>query len=311
MTDTSSLRFAEGSSWTDELRREAGALTGSGDGDDGDLPGRAARITEFNVGRARQFEGMLLRDGRSSWRTFPAKAFLIETGRQKFIWDTGYARHFFTQAVGIYRLYRLLAPVRLGSGEDLRVQMERSGTSARELTALVVSHFHVDHIAGLADFAGLPVYASRAAWRSIDGVSGVKAMRQGLIPALVPAHSHGDRRVIDGLDTVSLPDELRPFTVGLALSADRNVILVELPGHARGQIGAFVKTVDGWELIASDAAWDARAFSGDALRGPSDFMMRFQDDKAAYMKTLGRLQALYRNGIRIRLSHDRRPGGRP
>ena len=299
-------------SWSDEILRDAGYGRPAGEPRASSLDegGAVARITEIVAGRSWRPEWIILQGGRWRWVGLPAKAFLIETETEKFLWDTGYSRHFFTQATNIYRLFRLASRVRLGSGEDARVQLERSGTSARELTSIVVSHFHTEQVAGLADFTGLPVYASPAAWRSIENVSGLRAVRRGYIPALVPAVSHGDRRLVDSLETVALPEELYPFTTGFALSADRTVIVVDLPGHASGQIGAFVKTLAGWELIASDAAWDAQAFSSEKLHLPSSLAIAFQDDRAAYVRTLERLQTLHRKGIRIRLSHGRDPAAR-
>ncbi|MDQ6684271.1 MAG: MBL fold metallo-hydrolase [Pseudomonadota bacterium] len=294
-------------SWTDEILRSDGrppVAASRAQIDASQAPG-AARIVEFVVGRCRYSQSTLLEIGGDERVDVPTRAYLIESGNEKFIWDTGYARHFYTQTTGLYRLYRWVTPARLGSGQDLRVQLERGGISVRVLDAVIVSHFHADHVAGLADFTGLPVYATRAAWDSIDQVSGLRALRQGHIPALVPAAAHGDRRFVDSLETVALPDELRPFTAGWALSADRNVIVVELPGHARGHIGAFVRTTAGWELLAADAAWDARAFNGEKVRGPGALAKWLLDDPVAYRRSLERLQALHRNGIRIRLSHER------
>lgn len=72
------------------------------------------------------------------------------------------------------------------------------------------------------------------------------------------------------------------------------VILVPLPGHAVGHIGAFILTDNGWVLLASDAAWSPLSYQ--QLRGPSRIANLLMADSRAYYQTLQRLNHLWRTG---------------
>lgn len=264
-----------------------------------------ATLREFFVGHCNHPECMVLQGGSLRAREFPARAWLIESRGKRILWDTGYAQHFFTQARGIYRLYAAVTPAHLSEGEDLVSQLRRADIDPTTLDALVLSHMHADHVAGLADFPGVPLYAAQAAWDSIEGVAGLRALLQAHIPGLMPADQHAQGLAVEGLQKVALPLELAPFDRGWALTDE--VVCIPLPGHARGHLGVFVRTDAGWELIASDAAWDRQAY--ESLRGPSRLAFLIQDDRQAYYETLRKLQTLHRQGIRIHLSHAPRPAG--
>lgn len=263
-----------------------------------------ARITQFIVGSCRHPECMVLQGGSFRSREFPSRAYLIEAGEERVLWDTGYADHFFQQAKGIYRAYAKVTPVHLPPAEGLLEQLRGHGLGVGDLSVIAVSHFHADHVAGLADFKGVPVVASWAAWESIKGVTGLRALLRAHIPALVPDWVAERRVDMDMLRTVRLPPQLFPFIEGYALTLDGSVVAVPLPGHARGHMGAFVRTDAGWELLASDAAWDRRAY--EEMRMPNDLAFLIQDSRAEYQTTLKKLHHLHNKGVRIRLSHEPR-----
>lgn len=267
-----------------------------------------ARITEFVVGSCSHPECAVVKGGRLAARDFPSRAYLIEAGDQKLLWDTGYSRHFLEQARGVYRLYSLVTPVAYDEAESLKTQLSHHGIDPENIDAIVLSHFHADHVAGLLDFPSVPLLASELAWSSIEGVTGLRALLQAHIPALVPVDAALRGSPVESLPSVVLPAELQPFTQGYALTRDESVLAVHLPGHAKGHLGAFVKTETGWELLASDAAWDERAYT--ELRGPSEVAFLIQDSRQAYYETLRKLQALHRNGVRIHLCHAPRTGDR-
>ena len=101
---------------------------------------------------------------------------------------------------------------------------------------------------------------------------------------------------------IDLPAELAPFTQGYVLpNSQQEVIFVPLPGHAAGQIGAFVQTDDSWVLLAADAAWSKANFQG---KPPSRLAHLLMDDTRAFYQTLEKLATLHRNGVQIILSHE-------
>ena len=103
---------------------------------------------------------------------------------------------------------------------------------------------------------------------------------------------------------MALPALLAPFDRGYALpGSEGQIVLVPLPGHAAGHIGAFILTDAGWTLLASDAAWSPQSYQ--TLRGPSRLANLVMDDAVAYTRTLERLNQLWAGGqVNILLCHE-------
>lgn len=267
-----------------------------------------AILHEFSVGHCTHPACMALKGAGLASRCFPSRAYLIETRDRLLLWDTGYAEHFHTATrQGIYRLYPLVTPVTFNVADALSSQLQARGVSQRDIHALVLSHFHADHIAGLRDFPQAQLWCSAAGWQAVRGLSGLAALRQAFLPALLPADIDSRLHFVEALELVDLPAELAPFTQARDLSGTGEVLVVDLPGHAPGHLGAFVRTEQGWTLLASDAAWAREGFQD--LRGPAELTFLIQHQRAAYYQTLGRLHALYRNGLHdIRLTHQQEDG---
>jgi glyoxylase-like metal-dependent hydrolase (beta-lactamase superfamily II) len=103
------------------------------------------------------------------------------------LWDTGYAPRMLDLTRRFpYRLYRLATPLRLESGLAVVAQLSRLGIATHEIRRIVISHFHADHIAGLRDFPDAVLLASSEALASIHGLHGLRALRRGFIPGLLP-----------------------------------------------------------------------------------------------------------------------------
>jgi glyoxylase-like metal-dependent hydrolase (beta-lactamase superfamily II) len=230
---------------------------------------------------------------------------LIETTRGRWLWDTGYAQRFLDcTRSGLFAWYRRITPVHFDSSAAIVRQLSRGGMRPADLNAVILSHFHGDHIAGLIDFAGVPTWLSGSGWRTTRALRGVRALRAGFVPALVPGDFEASIVHIEGFECIDLPVGLAPFRRGyLAPDSDGEIIIVDLPGHAAGHIGAFVQTGDGWNLLASDAAWSPRSYQ--ELTGPSRLANVIMEDSVAYHRTLRDLHALHTGGhVKICLTHE-------
>lgn len=78
-----------------------------------------------------------------------------------------------------------------------------------------------------------------------------------------------------------------PFGPAHDLFGDGSLLLVRLPGHARGQIGLFLQTASGPVLLAADSAWLSQAIR--ERRGPGPFSYLIADDPRALDATLAKL----------------------
>ncbi|MGC6387299.1 MBL fold metallo-hydrolase [Ewingella sp. S1.OA.A_B6] len=264
-----------------------------------------ANITTFEVGYCLHPGCMALKG--AGWRVckFPARAWLLEAQGKRWLWDTGYADHFeYYTAKGIFRLYRKTTPVHFNSGDALFRQLASQGILLADIQALIISHFHGDHIAGLRDFAGVPSICSAVGWESSRSLRGFAALKRAFVPGLIPDDFETGLAFMERFEQIALPAELAPFEQGFALpGSQQEIILVPLPGHAAGHIGAFVQTEQGWVLLASDAAWSPVSYQ--RLRGPSRLAHLVMDDVSAYYHTLNQLHQLSLGGkVEIRLCHE-------
>jgi glyoxylase-like metal-dependent hydrolase (beta-lactamase superfamily II) len=266
-----------------------------------------ATITVFEAGYCTHPACMALRGAGMKVCRFPARAYLIETarGHGRYLWDTGYASHFVDSTrSGLFAWYRRVTPVHFDEREAVVAQLRARGIQTEDLTALILSHFHGDHIAGLRDLQGTPTWLSGTGWAATRSLRGIGALRQGFVPGLIPSDFESSMTAIESFPQIALPPELAPFTHAYAApGADEEVLIVELPGHAAGHLGAFVATASGWVLLASDAAWSPSSYRD--LVGPSRLAHLIMDDPAQYYATLRRLNRLHQGGhVSIRLTHE-------
>lgn len=263
-----------------------------------------ARLTAFRVGHCTHPSCMVLKGSGWASRCFPSRAYLVETRAGLLLWDTGYADRFReATSHGVYRLYALVTPVFFSPQESLHGQLKTLGIAPADIHTLVMSHFHADHMAGLRDFPSARLLASAEGWHSVQGLSALASVRKAFVPALLPDDVATRLQFVESFPEVALPAELASFTTGRDITGTGEVLVVDLPGHAAGHLGAFVLGDNGWTLLASDAGWAAESYQ--QLRGPSELSFLIQHRRAAYYDTLRKLHALHLGGkATIRLTHE-------
>lgn len=262
-----------------------------------------ATITTFTAGHCNHYACVAYRNAGRAKHRFPARAFLISTRSGPFLWDTGFARHYADGCRGLFRIHGWLAPADYHEDSDaLATQLRACGVRPQDLRGLVMSHLHADHIAGVRDFPEVPLWAAAEAADLALSAKGLKAFVCGYMPSLMP-HDTDDRlRRIETLQLVPLPAELAPFKLGWDISGTGELLIVPLPGHAFGHIGAFIQTDAGWVMLASDASWSHEAYRDEA--GPAPLMLKLQVRPEAYLRTLDAIKRLSTRGVRIMLTHD-------
>ena len=236
-------------------------------------------------------------------------ALLVHREHGPVLFDTGYAARFAGATERFpERFYRWLTPVSLPAGRSAVEQLGAIGIAPGDVRAVVVSHFHADHVAGLRDFPNASVVCSRAAWESVRALRGLRAVRHGFLRELLPDDVERRLAFVDERPVVAALDGLQGFVPLHDLFGDGSAITVALPGHAVGQIGLFVpETPDGAMLLAADAAWSEEAYE-DALAPPPAITTRLLGQTARYRSTLRSLARLRRErpDVRIVPSHSRR-----
>jgi len=255
----------------------------------------------LRVGHCRQLEGIALRGGR--WRRveFPAFCALIRhRDHGVILFDTGYARHFFDATRRLpARLYRALLPVTLPVQESLPARLQALGLTPQDVTRVVVSHLHGDHIAGLRDLPNARISVMASAVADFREHAGLGAIRHGFLHYLLPPDFDDRHAAIEDGQAVGIPG----LGVGYDLLGDGSLLAVPLPGHTTGHTGLLVTTSASQVLLAGDAAWSRESWQQN--RPPSRLARAAVGDSAVSEATLAALRALAADnpGLAILPSH--------
>ncbi len=261
-------------------------------------------VAFFAVGSCRGLERLTHRGGR--WRTvrFPALAVLLRHATRGWVlYDTGYAgRYFDVLRRWPYRLLGPLLGARLSPEEALTAQlMARRGVRTENVRTLVVSHFHLDHIAGLRDFPAAEIFCTQTALGSVGELGGGwQAARQVFHPDLLPTDFAGRVRPLSDRDA----GPAEGFAKVWDLFGDGSLRAVSLPGHAAGQVGLRFRCRSTEYFLVADACWHEAALH----ERPSTLSWAerlFSHDSVAGASTRSRLQTfvLERPSVQVVPSH--------
>lgn len=209
---------------------------------------------------------------------FYTRCFLLEhPTRGLILIDTGYGNALLdaTQK-GLYSLYRNLLPVTYSPEDSIVFQLAQDGIVLKDLTYLFITHFHPDHIGALPEFAKIPWIYRQDILEELLRLSPLNGLRKGFIRPLVPPVPKGSIPIIEN----QFSERWHSFS-SLDLFGDGSLHLVDIPGHAVGQMGM---AVDGL-FFAADANW-----GGEGLPHPLGLLL--QEDTKAYQKTFTLLQKI-------------------
>ena len=239
-------------------------------------------------------EFMSIRGG--GWRPcrFPAGfACLVHRRHGAVLFDTGYSDHFRAETRSFPdALYARLMPPRFEGADRACDQLCRFGVDPADVRAIVVSHFHADHIAGLRDFPKARILCARDGYQAIRTARGLGGLMGGLLPGLMPADLDDRVRHIEDLPTIDLPPALAAFGQGRDLFGDGSALAIALPGHSVGQIGLYIPdSPKGALFLVSDAAWSLDAIT--QLRPPPRVVTALTGQSQPYLATLAKLHHLH------------------
>jgi glyoxylase-like metal-dependent hydrolase (beta-lactamase superfamily II) len=253
------------------------------------------KFTLLSGGFCRQPEFIIMRDGRRQVAPIPALFALLEHPRRgRLLFDTGYSLHFFNETVHWpYSLYPRLTPVELDPAQTALAQLQARGIAAEQVTYIIISHFHADHIAGLADFPQARFIYLAEAYAAVRQRRGLGALRAGFLPGLLPPDfAARSIPLTPNQFGPYLPAGLAPFQRAIDLFGDRSLLAVALPGHANGQMGLFFQTDQGQTLfLIADACWHSRAYR-DLIR-PHPLANLILAQPGQYQETLLKLHRLH------------------
>ncbi len=239
----------------------------------------------LNTGYCLAWEHHLMQGGQHRKIACHSLAALLYHPQQGWLlWDTGYAPRLLAATRHLpFLLYRYATPLRLQPELSVVAQLARWHLQPGAIQRVILSHFHADHIAGLRDFPEAEIIASEAAYEDIARRHGLRALQRAFIPALLPDDFDKRKRLLFSFDGPALP-ALGPT---YDLFGDGSLLLMALPGHARGQMGLLAQTTRGPILFAADGCWLRRSIR--ERRPPARITLLIVDDAGAVRTTIDHL----------------------
>lgn len=249
-------------------------------------------------GSCRHPEMMTIKGGSLCAVDFPAMIGIIRhPDAGVLLFDTGYDPAFL-EATRPFpeRVYRWATPVTLDPADGVEPWLARQGVRLEEVSHIILSHFHGDHVAGLGGFPNARIFCSSAGLSRVRSGSRLSRVAHGVLAALVPEDVDARAAYFEDLPERALADAFAPFETGRDLLGDGSLLAVELPGHCPGHWGLALRTEDDrFVLLSADATWSIKAIEREVP--PPWVTLALLGDARAYRRTLSGLHAASeRNG---------------
>ena len=214
--------------------------------------------------------------------TIPVPTFLVEHERGLLLFDTGLAPESADATEAVYGPMAAAARITLTEEQRVDRQLAKIGFSPSDVTHVVVSHAHWDHVGGLHLFAQAQVFA---------GVGEVPHAYWPNSPAYSAAYRLADLDGARGFAWHTLTGDHDVF-------GDGSVLLLLTPGHTPGHLSMLVRLPDGPLLLTGDAT---HLRAGWERMLPMGF--DYSTDRAvASLQRLARLADA--TGARVWINHD-------
>lgn len=244
----------------------------------------------IKAGYCDAYEHHAIKGGRRKKIAFDAIVGVINHPKEGVIlFDTGYARRFYEETKSYPdKIYAQITKVFIQEEEELAYQLEKIGIRPTEIQHIIISHFHADHVAGLKDFPNATFYCSNEAYQQIKEKNGFFAVKKGLVKGLLPEDFDSRVELIEDCKKI----EHSFFGKVYDLFGDGLIQLIDLSGHAAGQVGALLKTKNKDTFLVADACWLSKSYR--ELIFPNSIVRLFFDNWTAYKKNLTRLHNFHK-----------------
>jgi glyoxylase-like metal-dependent hydrolase (beta-lactamase superfamily II) len=232
---------------------------------------------------------------------FPSSVAVIEHPKEGVILlDTGYSPRFEEITRKLQgKLYSWISNVQIDPQQTAAEQLLRAGISPSDVRLVVLSHFHGDHLGGVADFTKARFVYFESALHEFETMQPLQARLKGFLGELLPK-DFGNRSEKVELSQLQPFHRLPGFSHGVSLLADGSIWLIPLPGHAPGHTGLWFESEDGPEFLVADACWRRESF--EQLRFPNPLASLLFEDAVAYRSTLRKLYTLHLERPEIRIT---------
>lgn len=184
----------------------------------------------------------------SNWSEWlPIYAWLIELGDKLILVDTGETADIYNEGyLPKGGLYHKVVQTKIDPSDEVVHQLKKLGFHAKDVTSVILTHMHGDHIGGLKHFPHCDTYVSRIEYEFATSKKGKsngyfsKNWPQGWKPILI------DYR--DGA--------IGPFNKSYKFGKNEAIRIVPTPGHSMGHQSVIVENKGLTYLIAGDLTYN-------------------------------------------------------
>ncbi len=183
----------------------------------------------------------------SEWSEWlPIWCFLIEKDNERILIDTGETSKILDKTYIPQRhIYHRFVETEIRSEHELDRQLRRAGIAPEEITTILLTHLHNDHIGGLYLFPQAKVMVSKSEFQIAAGKWGPS---QGYFNKNWPSFFRPDYyRFAD------IPEGF--FSQSMSLTSDGDIVVVPTPGHSVGHVSFIIKSLG--VVLGGDATLDA------------------------------------------------------
>lgn len=212
-------------------------------------------------------------------------ALIRHPSRGLFLFDTGYAPRIHDAMRPFpFNIYGRLLPAVTSPRLSLVSQLRQRGIAPQDIRGVILSHLHADHVAGLKDFPHSDLIMSERTRRATRNLRGAFAVRHAYVPTLMPDDLESRLHCVEHYHDAGIGNFARTHD----LFGDGTVRLIDLSGHAHGQIGALIQTGPQHRtFLVADATWTLGSLAKGQLPHPITFLAA--DSVGDMRKSMGRL----------------------
>ena len=238
------------------------------------------------AGYCLQKEANSISGGKNREIKFPALFVLLtHPVHGHILFDTGYGMHFYEAVRKFpYSLYAGVTPVFIDEKHTAAGQLSEIGISPHDVTHVIISHFHADHIGGLKDFTEAKFICLESAYEGVRNRTGFAALKNAFLPDLLP-RDFEDRVMF--LKDATVSDEFAPFDRYHDVFGDGSILAFDLSGHAPGQMGI----ITGSRFFVADACYHSDSYR--KMLPPPLMVRMLLGNSGRYLKVLEKLHVFH------------------